>query len=81
MRSSARAARWPRPSPFRRQRNGLRSEKCEVARVTPTGRFDIAFALAAAVNVLGLIGWAFVLPKIAPLEWAPGAGAPGEQVH
>lgn len=34
-----------------------------------TGLFDMAFGLAAAVNVIGLIGWVFVLPKIEPLQW------------
>ena len=41
--------------------------------VDRTGRFDLAFGLAAAVNVFGLIGWVFVLPKIAPVEWAADA--------
>jgi MFS family permease len=41
--------------------------------VDRTGRFGVAFALTAAVNVLGLIGWLLVLPKIAPLNWAPDA--------
>ncbi|HLQ13579.1 MAG TPA: MFS transporter [Steroidobacteraceae bacterium] len=37
--------------------------------VDQTGLFDIAFALAAGVNVLGLIGWVFILPQVAPLRW------------
>ncbi len=44
--------------------------------VDQTGRFDIAFALTAAVNVLGLIGWVLVLPKIAPIKWSQAAAAP-----
>jgi MFS family permease len=43
--------------------------------VDRTGLFDVAFALAAAVNVLGLIGWVLMLPKIAPIQWAPAARA------
>jgi nitrate/nitrite transporter NarK len=35
-----------------------------------TGSFTSAFALAGAVNVLGLIGWVWILPRIAPLDWA-----------
>ncbi len=34
-----------------------------------TGHFDRAFLLAAAINVLGIVGWVFVLPKIAPIRW------------
>jgi hypothetical protein len=37
--------------------------------VGATGHFDRAFFLAAAVNVLGLIGWIWMLPRIAPIEW------------
>jgi MFS family permease len=37
--------------------------------VDQTGLFDLAFALATAVNVLGLIGWVFVLPKVVPINW------------
>lgn len=43
--------------------------------VEKTGLFDVAFALAAAVNVLGLIGWVVMLRKIAPIQWAPTARA------
>jgi MFS family permease len=53
--------------------------------VDQTGRFDVAFGLAAGVNVFGFIGWVFVLPRIAPLKWmsaapaAPAAGGAGER--
>jgi MFS family permease len=39
--------------------------------VDQTGLFDVAFALAAGVNVLGLVGWVFMLRRIAPIQWAP----------
>jgi MFS family permease len=45
--------------------------------VDQTGRFDVAFGLAAAVNVLGLIGWLLLLPRIEPLHWM-SARQPGE---
>ena len=34
-----------------------------------SGSFVTAFVLAASINILGLIGWLFILPKIAPLDW------------
>jgi len=34
-----------------------------------SGTFVSAFVLAAAINILGLIGWVFILPKIAPMNW------------
>jgi MFS family permease len=34
-----------------------------------TGSFDRAFLLAAAINVFGLIGWIFMLPKIEAIQW------------
>jgi len=34
-----------------------------------SGNFVSAFVLAAAVNILGLVGWLFILPKIAPIHW------------
>jgi MFS family permease len=34
-----------------------------------SGTFASAFVLAGAVNVLGIIGWVFILPRIAPLDW------------
>jgi nitrate/nitrite transporter NarK len=45
--------------------------------VDQTGRFDIAFALAAAVNILGLIGWLLILPRVSPIRWAPALRAAG----
>lgn len=38
--------------------------------VDQTGLFDVAFALAAGVNLLGLVGWVFVMPPIVPIQWA-----------
>ena len=43
--------------------------------VDQTGRFDVAFAVVAAVNVFGLFGWLVILRKIAPIDWARAAGA------
>jgi MFS family permease len=40
--------------------------------VDQTGLFDIAFGLAALVNLLGLIGWTLILPKIEPIDWSGG---------
>ena len=44
--------------------------------VDQTGRFDLAFAVVAAVNVLGLLGWLVILPKIAPIDWARAGARP-----
>jgi len=33
------------------------------------GSYGTAFLLAGLVNVLGLIGWLAILPKIAPVDW------------
>ena len=38
--------------------------------VDRTGQFALAFEIAAAVNVLGLIGWLLMVQKVAPLRWA-----------
>jgi len=37
--------------------------------VNSTRHFTAAFFLAAAVSVLGLAGWVWMLPKLAELEW------------
>ncbi len=37
--------------------------------VERSGLFDVAFSIAAAVNILGFIGWVVLLPKVAPLKW------------
>jgi len=42
-----------------------------------TGHYERAFALAALVNVMGLLGWLVILPKIAPIAWK---GVPHVQV-
>lgn len=34
-----------------------------------TGRFTLAFVVAAAMSMLGLIGWIWMLPKLAELRW------------
>ena len=42
--------------------------------VDRTGRFDLAFALAAMVSVVGFIGWVWILPRIAPIDWSAVRG-------
>ena len=38
-----------------------------------TGRFSSAFVLAGALNVLGLVGWLWMLPRIEPMDWSRAA--------
>jgi MFS family permease len=38
-----------------------------------TGHFSSAFLLAGALNVLGLVGWVWLLPRIEPLDWSRAA--------
>jgi len=38
--------------------------------VDRTGEFALAFEIAAAVNVFGLIGWLLMVQKVVPLRWA-----------
>lgn len=33
------------------------------------GSYFTAFALAAAVNVLGLLGWVVIMPRVQPVDW------------
>jgi MFS family permease len=35
------------------------------------GRYESAFALAGAMNLLGIAGWVLILPRIAPVDWKP----------
>jgi MFS family permease len=35
-----------------------------------TGGFAAAFTIAAAMNVVGFVGWVLILPKVAPLKWS-----------
>lgn len=36
------------------------------------GSYGTAFLLAGLVNVLGLIGWLLILPRVAPVDWEAG---------
>jgi sugar phosphate permease len=31
--------------------------------------FTSAFLVAAVISMLGVVGWVFMIPKIAPLQW------------
>jgi sugar phosphate permease len=37
--------------------------------VAETHQFTYAFVVAAAVALLGVVGWVYMLPRIAPIEW------------
>lgn len=39
--------------------------------IQSTGHFTNAFVVAAAVSMLGLIGWIWMVPKLAELKWKP----------
>ena len=41
--------------------------------VEATGQFSVAFFHAGAVNVLGLLAWTVMLPRIAPINWEEAA--------
>jgi len=41
--------------------------------VEETHHFTAAFVTAAAVSLAGLVGWTWMVPRVAPLVWAPGA--------
>jgi hypothetical protein len=34
-----------------------------------TGHFTLAFVLAAVVGVIGFVGYVFMIPKVAELDW------------
>jgi MFS family permease len=40
-----------------------------------TGSFTSAFVLAALINILGLVGWLWILPRVAPLRWKGASSA------
>lgn len=35
-----------------------------------TGTFSSAFLLAGALNILGIVGWVWLLPRVQPINWA-----------
>ena len=43
--------------------------------IQSTGRFTLAFLVAAGVSLLGLIGWIWMLPTLAELKWKPAKAA------
>jgi MFS family permease len=49
-----------------------------------TGHFTLAFILASAVSLLGLVGWLGLLPKVEAIDWerstAPGPGVSVDQL-
>jgi MFS family permease len=47
--------------------------------VEKTQHFTAAFVTAALVSVAGLVGWVWMVPRLAPLDWtAPGASGAAE---
>ncbi|MEO8927786.1 MAG: hypothetical protein ABI306_11560, partial [Caulobacteraceae bacterium] len=38
--------------------------------VDRTGGYGWAFAIAAVIALIGVIGWGVIVPKVAPLDWS-----------
>lgn len=38
-----------------------------------TGTFSSAFLLAGALNLLGIVGWVWLLPRVQPIDWSQAA--------
>jgi MFS family permease len=38
--------------------------------IDATGNFQSAFVAAAVINVLGIVGWVYILPPVRPIPWA-----------
>jgi nitrate/nitrite transporter NarK len=38
--------------------------------IDATGSFESAFVAAAVINVLGIVGWVYILPPVRPIPWA-----------
>jgi MFS family permease len=41
--------------------------------VDRTGQFVWAFAIAAGMSLLGVVGWGMMIEKVAPLQWGPAS--------
>ncbi|MCX7057924.1 MAG: hypothetical protein NTZ79_12235, partial [Proteobacteria bacterium] len=37
------------------------------------GDYTYAFGVVCLVNLLGIVGWGLILPKVEPVDWAKGA--------
>ena len=44
--------------------------------VEETHHFTAAFLVAAIVSLLGLVGWVWLIPRLAPLRWSTGGTEP-----
>jgi ACS family hexuronate transporter-like MFS transporter len=45
--------------------------------IQTTGHFTNAFVVAAAVSMLGVIGWILMVPRLAELKWGQAAEPSG----
>lgn len=63
------AGRWVGVQNFCGNLAGILAPALTGILIDSTGSFESGFALAGLVNVLGVLGWIVILPKIAPIVW------------